>query len=139
VGPDGAILGTHAGHHHFTVGQRRGLGVAGPEPLYVLETDAAANRVVVGPRERLGRARVSVRDAVLHRDGHRVDGVRLRYHSRPLACRVESPAAGGDAPGAGRHRELTLRLAEPAYGVAPGQTASLMDADAVVGHATIAA
>jgi tRNA-specific 2-thiouridylase len=139
VDADGAVVGTHPGHHHFTVGQRRGLGVAGPEPLYVLETDAAANRVVVGPRERLARARVSVRDAVLYRDGRRVDRVRLRYHSRPLPCRVESSATGGDAPGAGRHRELTLRLAEPAYGVAPGQTASLMDADAIVGHATIAA
>ena len=132
------MLGGHRGHHRFTVGQRRGLGVAGAAPLYVLETDAAANRVVVGPRESLATSRVRVTDAVLHRDGGRVDRVRLRYHSRPLGASLE-PGAGSGPPGAGRHGELTLRLDEPAFGVAPGQTASLMDADAVIGHATIAA
>jgi tRNA-uridine 2-sulfurtransferase len=138
VGPDGELLGSHQGHHHFTVGQRRGIGVAAPQPLYVLETDAAANRVVVGPRERLERDRVRVRDAVLHRDGRRVNRVRLRYHATPLACRLEEADGAASSLRAGRHHELTLRLAEPANAVAPGQTASLMDADAIVGHATIA-
>jgi tRNA-specific 2-thiouridylase len=137
VAEDGAVLGSHSGHHRFTVGQRRGIGVASESPLYVLATDAASNRVVVGSRERLASDRVLVRDAVLHRDGARVNAVRLRYHSKPLGASVEN---GGDRPpGSGRHPELTLRLDEPALGVAPGQTASLMDADAVVGHATIAA
>lgn len=133
---DGAVLGTHPGQHHFTVGQRRGIGIAAAEPLYVVATDAASNRVVVGPRERLARPAVRLRDAVLHRHGRRVNRVRLRYHARPLACRLEPIASG--PPGPGRHRELTVRLAEPADAVAPGQTASLLDADAVVGHATIA-
>jgi tRNA-uridine 2-sulfurtransferase len=139
VAEDGAVLGSHRGHHRFTVGQRRGIGVAGPTPLYVLATDAAANRVVVGPRERLATERVRVTDAVLHRDGARVDRVRLRYHSRPLGASLESGGGAAGLPGAGSHPELTLRLEEPAYGVAPGQTASLMDADAVIGHATVAA
>jgi len=138
VDPDGEVLGAHPGHQHFTVGQRRGIGIAAPRALYVLATDAASNRVVVGPRERLARDRVRVRDAVLHRDGRRVNRVRLRYHATPLACRVEEVSGGASSPGAGRHPELTLRLSEPAYAVAPGQTASLMDADAIVGHATIA-
>ena len=137
VAEDGAVLGRHRGHHRFTVGQRRGIGVASERPLYVLSTDAGSNRVVVGPRERLATDRVRVRDAVLHRDGRRVDGVRLRYHSRPLGASVEGD--GGRPPSAGPHPELTLRLDEPALGVAPGQTASLMADDAVVGHATIAA
>jgi tRNA-specific 2-thiouridylase len=137
VAEDGTVLGSHSGHHRFTVGQRRGIGVASHEPLYVLETDAEANRVVVGPRASLAAQRVVVHDAVLYRDGGRVDRVRLRYHSRPLGASVVN---GGPAPpAAGRHAELTLHLDEPAYGVAPGQTASLMDADAVIGHATIAA
>ena len=104
---------------------------AGAEPLYVLTTDAAANRVVVGPRAALASQRVQVRDAVLLRDGDRVDRVKLRYRSRPIGCAVEGAA--------GRHPELCLELAEPAYGVAPGQTACLMDGELVVGHATIAA
>ena len=137
VGPDGELLGSHPGQHHFTVGQRRGIGIAAPQPLYVLETDAEANRVVVGPRERLMRDRVRLRDAVLHRDGRRVNRVRLRYHAPPLACRLEHAEGGGTPPAAGSHPELSVRLAEPASAVAPGQTASLMDADAIVGHATV--
>jgi tRNA-specific 2-thiouridylase len=131
----GRALGRHRGQHNFTVGQRRGLGIAADAPLYVLETDAEANRVVVGSREELEIDRVLVRDAVLNSDGGTVDRVRLRYRSRPLACALE---AGGAAPRRGRHRELVLRLAEPAAAVAPGQTASLMEGDAVVGYGTIA-
>jgi tRNA-uridine 2-sulfurtransferase len=136
----GRVLGRHRGHHNFTVGQRRGLGIAAPEPLYVLETDAAANRVVAGPREELRVDRVLVRDAVLNRDGRKVDRVRLRYRSRPLRCRIETANGNGGraAPHRGRHPELVVRLAEPAVSVAPGQTASLMDGDSVVGHGTIA-
>ncbi|MGI8595641.1 MAG: tRNA 2-thiouridine(34) synthase MnmA, partial [Solirubrobacteraceae bacterium] len=69
----GRVLARHRGHHRYTVGQRRGLGVGGAgAPVYVLETDARANRVVVGPREELRRRAVVVRDAVLHRDAARV-------------------------------------------------------------------
>jgi tRNA-uridine 2-sulfurtransferase len=125
----GRSLGRHRGHHNFTVGQRRGLGIAAPTPLYVLETNAESNRVVVGSRDELETRRVVVRDPVLHRDRDRVDRVRLRHRSRALACTVEATGDDGD---------LELRLAEPAVGVAPGQTASLMDGEAVVGHGTIA-
>lgn len=131
VDRSGRKLGRHRGHHNFTVGQRRGLGVGAAAPLYVLATDAAANRVVVGPRAALARWQVRVRDAVLLRPGDRVDRVKLRYRSRPIGCVV--------AGAAGKHPELRLELAEPAYGVAPGQTACLMDGELVVGHATIAA
>jgi len=129
----GRVLGRHRGHHGFTVGQRKGIGVAAAAPLYVLETDARANRVVVGPREALRQTTVSVRGAVLRRDGARVDRVKLRYRSTPLDARVATEAP----PGA--HARLQLELGEPALGVAPGQTAVLMDGDLVVGHATIAA
>ena len=128
---DGRHLGEHAGHHQFTVGQRRGLGLGADQPLYVLATDAQSNRVTVGSREQLATNRVRVRGATLHRPGGRVDSVRLRYHSRPLGCEMPAVAAG-------HHEELELELSEPAYGVAPGQTACLLDGDLVVGRATIA-
>jgi tRNA-specific 2-thiouridylase len=78
---DGRVVGEHRGHHVYTVGQRRGLGVAGPEPLYVVATDARTNRVTIGPRSALRRTRVVVTDATLHRDGSEVDRVKLRYRS----------------------------------------------------------
>src|SRR4051812_18764135 len=81
VSEQGRVLGSHGGHQNFTVGQRRGIGVAAEEPLYVLEKDADRNRVVVGPRSRLATRRVRVRGATLHRSGDVVDSVRLRYHA----------------------------------------------------------
>ena len=101
------------------------------EPLYVLDKDADGNRVVVGPREQLLTDRVRVRGARLHRDGARVDRVKLRYRSKPLPPRIS------DSPAAGRHRELTLELDEPVAGAAPGQLACLMDGELIVGWGTI--
>ncbi len=128
----GRVLGRHRGHHRFTVGQRRGLGIGGGTPAYVLSTDARTNRVVVGPRDALRRSEVALREAVLHRDGARVDRVKLRYRSRPLGAMV-----AGDPP-AGRHERLRLDLREPVLGTPPGQAAVLMDGELVVGAATIA-
>ncbi len=140
VDRDGAVvdrggrkLGRHRGHHNFTVGQRRGTGVSVNEPVYVLATDAVANTVTVGTREELETRRIRVRDAVLHRDGARVDNVRLRYHSATL------PANVGGAAAPGHHDALELHLAEPFDAAAPGQTAVLMDGETIVGHGTIAA
>jgi tRNA-specific 2-thiouridylase len=132
VDVEGRKLGEHDGQHRFTVGQRRGIGVAAAEPLYVLRKDAASGRVTVGPREALATSTVSVAGAMLHRDAAEVDRVKLRYRSAPAGCRI----AGG--AGAGRHRTLELELDEPVAGVAPGQTACLMRGDSVIGFATIA-
>ncbi|MDA0165982.1 tRNA 2-thiouridine(34) synthase MnmA [Solirubrobacter ginsenosidimutans] len=131
VSSGGEVLGEHDGFQHFTVGQRKGLGVAAVEPLYVLRTEAGANRVVVGSRAELAVDRVAVRGARLHRPGAEVDAVRLRYHSRAVPCRV----AG--SPPVGTHRELELELSEPFYGAAPGQSACLLRGDVIVGWATI--
>ncbi|HTU96299.1 MAG TPA: tRNA 2-thiouridine(34) synthase MnmA, partial [Solirubrobacteraceae bacterium] len=131
VATDGTSLGRHDGQHRFTVGQRRGLGLASIEPLFVIDKDAETQRVTVGSREELRTDRVAIRAARLHRDAERVNQVKLRYRQRPLSARV----AGG--AGAGRHRELSLQLAEPVDGAAPGQLACLMDGDVVVGWGTI--
>ncbi len=127
----GSAIGRHRGHHNYTVGQRRGIGVSAKEPLYVLATDAEANTITVGTREDLATRTVRVRDAVLHRPGEAVDAVRLRYRSRPL------PAALS-ATGSGRHDELDVELGEAFAGASPGQTAVLMAGGAIVGHGTIA-
>jgi tRNA-uridine 2-sulfurtransferase len=127
----GRALGRHRGHHDFTVGQRRGIAVSAPEALYVLATDAETNTVTVGTRAELEQRTVRVRDAVLHRDGGEVDGVKLRYRSRSLPATV-SQAEGG------RHSSLEIQLGEAFAGVAPGQTAVLMAGDRIVGHGTIA-
>jgi tRNA-specific 2-thiouridylase len=133
VDEDGHTIGRHGGHHRFTVGQRRGIGVAAREPLYVLRKDAQSGRVTVGPRRALETRRVRLAPATLLRDGTDVDRVKLRYRSRPVACRVDGPAAPGT------HEGLTLTLANAVEGVAPGQTACLLKGDRVLGWATIAA
>jgi tRNA-specific 2-thiouridylase len=132
VDRDGAVLASHDGQDAFTVGQRRGIGVASQAPLFVLERDAQRNRVVVGPREALLRRTVAIRDVRLLRGGARVNAVKLRYRAPALACRL-----AGD-PDAGGHDSLTLELHEPAAAVAPGQLACLMDGDTVIGSGTIA-
>ena len=122
----GRVVGRHRGHHGYTVGQRKGLGVAAGEPLYVLATDAAANTVTVGARGELRTTTVRARDPVLHRPVEEVDAVKLRYRSKPLACRAQRTEDG-----------LTLHLEEPVDGAAPGQAAVLLRGDAIVGAATI--
>jgi tRNA-specific 2-thiouridylase len=131
VDAGGRVLGAHDGQHLFTVGQRRGLGISSPEPLYVVRKEPASGRVVVGPRSALARHEVEVGGAILHRGGRQVDSVKLRYRADPVPCRV-----AGDAP-AGRHARLVIDLARPVEGVAPGQVACLMRGDAVIGCATI--
>jgi tRNA-uridine 2-sulfurtransferase len=129
VDPDGRVLAAHRGAHHFTVGQRRGLGIGAAEPLYVLATDTATNRVVAGPRAMLATRSVSLRGARLHRPAAEVDRVKLRYRSRAVPCRVTGDADGG---------RLELELLQPVDGAAPGQTACLLRGDVVVGRGTIA-
>ncbi len=136
VDRDGRTLGIHKGHHRFTVGQRRGIGIGSSEPLYVLATDASTNEVLVGGAGDLEVSTVRVRDAVLHRAGERVKEVRLRYRSKPLRCAIATP--DGFVAGPGRHQDLRLDLARPARAAAPGQTAVFCDGDVVVGHGTIA-
>jgi tRNA-uridine 2-sulfurtransferase len=124
VHEDGRELGRHDGHWRYTPGQRRGLGLAAPEPLYVLGTRPAANAVVVGPRESLARREIEARGR-LYAEVERTD-VKLRYRSPAIPATVEQAASG-----------FRLKLDEPAHGVAPGQAAVLYDGDAVVGCGTI--
>jgi tRNA-specific 2-thiouridylase len=130
---EGTVLGQHAGAHLVTVGQRHGLGISGPEPLYVLATDVRANTVTVGPRRALLARGMAVREVTLHRDGRSVDSVRVRAHGRRFACRL------GAEPGPGRHARVDIKLDEPAERTAPGQIACLYSGEIIVGYGTIAA
>jgi tRNA-specific 2-thiouridylase len=120
VDEDGAELGRHDGVWRYTPGQRRGIGVAAAEPLYALRTDAATNTLVVGPRGSLACTAVDATGS-LYAPAEHVEA-KLRYRSAPLPARV-LPRPGGFA----------LELDEPAYGVAPGQIATLYADGAVVG------
>lgn len=126
----GSVIGRHRGHHNYTVGQRRGIGVSADVPLYVLATDAGENTITVGTREELSTRTVRVRGAVLHRDGRSVDAVKLRYRARPVPATI-------DVTGTGRHAALEVALSKEFAGAAPGQTAVLMAGEAIVGHGTI--
>ena len=91
----GRLLGTHGGYWRFTVGQRRGIGVAGAEPLYVLATDAARNAVVVGPRERLATRSVSLGARARARGA----GRRSPRGARPLPRPGPARARAASTPG----------------------------------------
>ena len=127
----GNVLGRHRGQHRFTVGQRKGIGVSGAARVYVLDKDAAAATVTIGPREALRREHIAIRQTRLHRDGTRVNCVKLRYRSRPLPARLLA-----DAP-AGCHPSLIVQLDSPGDGAAPGQLACLMDGELIVGWGTV--
>ena len=131
VDESGAVLGRHSGAHQFTVGQRRGLGVAAPDgrPRYVLSISPATATVTVGPAESLEVTYVA---GVRARWAGPVPGAgaallaQVRAHGEAVPCVVES---AGEA--------LSVRLAVPVRGVAPGQAVVLYDGDRVVGSATV--
>jgi len=124
---EGRALGRHGGVMHFTVGQRKGLGIAGGEPLYVLRLEPERRRVVVGPRTALGQRRVSLGGVnwlgpAPAAEGMRV-AVKLRSAQPPLPATLFLDGAGGG--------EAVLDA--PALGVAPGQACVCYDGTRVLG------
>jgi tRNA-uridine 2-sulfurtransferase len=124
VDEDGMEVGRHNGYWQFTPGQRRGLGVSSPEPLYAVRAEAATNVVVVGPREALARTSVEA-EGRLYVPVRRA-GAKLRYRSELVNTDVEQTARG-----------FRLELDRPAYAVAAGQAAVLYEDDVVVGAGRI--
>jgi tRNA-specific 2-thiouridylase len=125
----GAVLGTHKGVIHYTVGQRRGLEIGGlPEPLYVTGIDAATRRVLAGPKHLLavGAARLI--------ETNRIGPMpmpmgpltaKVRSLAKPVPVTLEGPLGDGSA--------TLIRFAAPEYGVAPGQAAVLYAGERVIG------
>jgi tRNA-specific 2-thiouridylase len=124
VDTSGRTLGRHDGHWRFTPGQRRGLGVSAGEPLYALRTVPSTNTVVVGSRQELACRTVTARGST-YVPVRRAD-VKLRYRSPAVPSSVTLAPEG-----------FRLDLDEPAFAVAPGQTAVLYEHDVVVGAGVI--
>ncbi len=126
---DGRVLGRHDGIARYTIGQRRGLGIAAAEPLYVVRLDAPTRRVVVGPVSALERTKISLRavnwlgDTTLLGAERVAVSVKLRSTQAPVPATVTGLA--------GERAEITLE--EPGGAVSPGQACVFYDGDRVLG------
>jgi len=123
---DGRVLGRHDGIIHFTVGQRRGLGIATGSPLYVVRLDAAARRVVVGPRDALRTSRITLRDINWLGDGT-IDEALQRHPEVFVKVRSTRPPAPAWLRG-GVGGGIDVELIAGEDGVSPGQACVLYDA-----------
>jgi tRNA-specific 2-thiouridylase len=128
VNTDGRVLGEHAGVHHFTVGQRRGLRIAAGEPLYVIATKPAEHQVIVGRNEDLLRATLSAKE---------VNWISVAAIQAPTRAQVKIRnrhlAANATLyPTANRHR-VDVHFDEPQRAVTPGQGAVFYSGDLVLG------
>ena len=123
---DGRVLGRHAGHQRFTVGQRRGLGVAMGHPIYVVEKDPQTNTVTVGERERLLSAGCEADQLNGFEDPLKRPHpctVQIRYNARPVPGRIRR--SGPDT--------LEVLFERPQTAVAPGQAVVCYDGERVLG------
>ncbi len=138
VDTGGKDLGEHPGQQHFTVGQRRGVGVALGYPIYVVHKDPASNTVVVGEREELKATGLRARETNWLVDGPARPGgsdpgwractAKIRYNADPVPARVR--ISGAD--------ELEVAFDEPQYAVAPGQAVVCYEGETVLGGGWIA-
>lgn len=130
VDTKGEVLGRHGGVVDFTIGQRRGIGVSAPTPLYVTEVRPQTQQVVVGRQKDLEVTDVRVKDLNWFLDPHECRFVQLRYNSGPVPCEIEDAGDG----------EWLAHLEEPTARVAPGQSAVFYtgDGERVVGGGVVA-
>ena len=133
VTTDGQTLGEHRGVHHFTVGQRKGLGISSPEPLYVISTDPQTQRVVVGGNDDLLRGRFAARE---------VNWISIAGVTAPVRAQVKirNKHAGAAATlhPTGDPATVEVVFDEPQRAVTPGQGAVFYDGDLVLGGGWIA-
>lgn len=118
---DGHVLGRHAGIIHFTIGQRRGLGIASGEPLFVVRLDAAKKQVIVGPREALKRHDIALADVNWLGDAPLADDplpvfAKIRSSRPPVEATVRRTGSGA-----------SVSILAGEYGVSPGQACVLYD------------
>lgn len=129
VDKDGRVLGRHRGLIGYTVGQRRGLALSLPAPLYVLEKDVAANRVILGENEDLFRTAVYAKDGTFVKEmpSRFSCSARVRYRQKESPAIVETGEGG----------KFTVRFSEPQRAPANGQAIVLYRGDEVLGGGTI--
>lgn len=126
----GKVLGEHRGIVHYTMGQRKGLGIAHPVPLYVIEVDAASNTVVVGPREKAFKDKIEVKD--INWLAPRPDGP---FHADVM---VRSTAPATPARVTPCEDSAIVVFDEPEFAPASGQSAVFYIKETVVGGGEIA-
>jgi tRNA-uridine 2-sulfurtransferase len=123
----GEVIGRHRGVHHYTVGQRKGLGIAAGRPLYVLELDRAANRVVVGEDAELRRSVCEIRDvnwiSFAALDAPVRAMVKIRHRHEPAAATIDPIDAAS----------VRVTFDEPQRAITPGQAAVCYSGDVVLG------
>lgn len=128
VSEDGKVLGEHAGVHHYTIGQRKGLGIAAKEPLYVIATEPATQRVIVGGGDALLRTTMAVKD---------VNWISIAPITAPVRATVRIrnkhlPAPATVTPTSDPTR-VEVRFDEPQRAITPGQGAVIYDGEIVLG------
>ena len=125
VTTDGQVVGRHDGIERFTIGQRKGLGIALGEPRYVVRIEPATRRVVLGTHDELARHDLTAREAnwLVTPAASFACQVKIRYRSQPVEAQVE--LLGGD--------RFRVAFAGPCHGVAPGQAAVCYQGDQVLG------
>ncbi len=125
VTTDGRVVGQHEGVERFTIGQRKGLGIAFGEPRFVVRLDAATRQVVVGTRDDLARTELTAYGAnwLFDFESSFTCQVKIRYRSAALEAQVEMLP----------ENRFHVRFLEPCYGVAPGQAAVCYRGDRLLG------
>jgi tRNA-specific 2-thiouridylase len=128
VDPSGTVIGSHEGHQHFTIGQRRGVRLALGRAVYVTDIDASSNRVTVGEREDLLKStlvarQINVLSARLRAATALPCHAKIRYNHQPQPATVG--LTGDD--------ELSVHFDEPQSAITPGQAVVLYDGDVVLG------
>jgi len=129
---DGTELGRHDGLPFYTIGQRKGLGISTPEPVYVVRKDVARNALVVGTREQLGQSALAVRDVNWVGGGPPsptfAAQVKIRYKADGVDAQVVVDEDG----------RVQVQFQEPVFGVTAGQGAVFFDGDECLGGGMIA-
>lgn len=127
IGPDGRVCGRHRGIIRYTVGQRKGLGIALGRPVYVRRIDPAENRIYLGEDDRDAEARISQVTTLSGQPLEEMEGeVKIRSMSRPVPARI-SPCGEG----------ALVRFASPQRAVAPGQSLVIYQSDQLIGGGVI--
>ena len=140
VDKSGRVLGQHDGVHHYTIGQRKGLGIAAPEPLYVIELDAGANRVIVGDRQLAVESDCNVQKvnwvSVAPPIAPIRASVQIRYRSQPVPATI-IPVESSEADEKASGTRVKVIFDEPQLSITPGQAAVWYDGDVLLGGGII--
>jgi tRNA-specific 2-thiouridylase len=132
VDQSGKVLGQHEGIHHYTIGQRKGLGIAAAEPLYVIALDAGRNKVIVGDRSSATQPECTA---------YRVNWVSIPAPINPIRASVQvryrSAAVPVNVIPLDDGSRIKLIFDEPQFGITAGQAAVLYDGDILLGGGII--